>query len=302
MSIPIVKQTVSGPPLPVGTNIAYARDIATHQWKQFQCTSDGYITYHDLYPFPPYENLGDLQQFGPLTIRDNLNTYSNVYDVTSLSAAPFDGLHLNKMRFGFMCRSLHYNTDYFMRSFVKTNESLDGYSGHYMITEKVYPLGVFSLFENAFIAGLGCMLPGSPYFYLHIGSYSLLSDIYVIPVQPSGCIVNSQNEVLSFGATAVLQKWTGDRLHELKGSIYVLLNNETGVAFEFQLPNRTSRYISFIIPAGGKIKQFADGFYIASNSAGEHFLYSINNNGTLIDQLDIGTCNIDNPLEILAVA
>lgn len=309
MSIPIVKQNVSGPPLPVGTNISYAREIYTLQWRQFQCTSDGYVSYQDLYPFPPYENRGLFQPLLRLVLPDrvvNLGDWDDyVYDVESFQVANFDPqLFENAKVFhcGFICRSVKQNAyDNLLRSYIKIGTDVDRV---FVITENVYPLGVFSILENVYVAGLGCTVQGSPYFYLHIGTYASASNMVTIPVNASACIVNGKYEVLSFGTASTVAKYHTDSVSftDLHGYVYVLLNNETGVALELKVPYLTWKYVTFTIPAGGKIKQFANGFYIASNSAGEHFLYSINNNGTLIDQLDIGTCNIDNPLEILAVA
>lgn len=307
MSIPIVKQNVSGPPLPVGDTIAYAKDIQTHQWKQFQCGLDRYVTYQELYPFPPYENTQVYNTLFRLTMpADMLVPETNyAYAISYFRVANFDLqriLNLEEITCAFSARSIvsgRYND--FFTTYIRLNS---GAGNTFKIVENAYPMNVFSLFENVFVAGLGCSYGGAPYFYIHIGTYTDASDMTIVPVNEAACIVNAYYEVSAFGAASTVTKNSTNSKYfaDLSGYIYVLLNNVTGVALEFKAPNKTWKYVTFTIPSGGKIKQFADGFYVASNSLGEHFLYSINNNGTLIDKLDIGTCNIDNPLEIFAVA
>jgi hypothetical protein len=38
-------------------------------------------------------------------------------------------------------------------------------------------------------------------------------------------------------------------------------------------------FVQLAIPSGGEIKQFANGYYIATDGSSNMFLYNINNNG-----------------------
>lgn len=80
--------------------------------------------------------------------------------------------------------------------------------------------------------------------------------------------------------------------------LYTLLKRDGTFALTSQFSDTV--YGRFNIPSGGEIKQFMNGYYLATDGGGSLYLYSINNGGELITALT-GEFNTSLPLAFLDV-
>jgi hypothetical protein len=303
----LTKQTITGGDLETGDLVAYVGNYIV------KCSSTGAITAKFVSPFPPY---GDGASAGSYVSLGQLK-YSNGDLPVSISKFTASAYGIGMIMFlqddnGY----LGVQTSRWSKSAIT---SLTQAPGDILIDPLMtgentnitnHPEALTALPTMFFTddyhykVGLGKYLSGAPNFTFVNSTLYNNGNAYVYSVDAQYCKI-IDNSVQCYGfyddnATGdwhiLLDNINGYVCH--KYTIYIgEIEGQPGddwvqTAFET---------IQLAIPSGGEIKQFANGYYIASDSGSGLFLYSINNGGTLIDELSYGTYNPDLPLEFFNV-
>lgn len=162
---------------------------------------------------------------------------------------------------------------------------LDIYTGD----PSLYGSDSYSSTLTTYVTGLGKDGYGVDCYSIHVAiAYDNSTTLYGfcnVNIDSTKCLSDSSG-VLSFG-------YCFDTSHRC----HVLLNNETGYVAMFstygQSGTISATYYQLVIPSGGVIKQFANGYYLTTNGAGALFLYSVQNGGTLVSELTTDTYDPD---------
>jgi hypothetical protein len=272
MTIPIVKQTITGSELPTGDLYSYCRGVNDNAVYLTHCSTAGVISRQSISPFPPSSFTLALNEL--VTARYNYGNNAPLQNVTKFAASGIVG---NYGLFGFIA-----NESALVAVYNYQDSSGAVYATESEVAGSPTLLYVHLASANNYIMwhGLGKDELGVDNFRIRYTQPPYSGDAFI---DSTKCIVDSTG-VKCFGA------W----LDPNTSFLYVLLNPTTGCMYS------EGDYYNLVMPSGGEIKQFAASCYIATDTLGAMFLYSIEAGGTLIGELS-GTYDPSISLEFMGV-
>lgn len=280
MTITINQQTITGSELPTGDLYEYRKDAVTGVWTLISGGAGGQIYTQAITPFPP----------SSFTASPNLSWTLIAYSSSNSYIGPFSGI--TKIALGVTSGQILVLVP------VGTNSSeiyrSVGSTSAQRITGSILPtvfyitrnLSGTSPFNNYSITGLGITYLSAPNLYITRDkpySSSLTATSWALNVAMCDVVDNS---VQSYGV------W------DSANHVYVLLSKTVGTMAALQIDSTTVTYSQLVIPSGGEIKQFANGYYLCTDGSANLYLYSINNGGELVTQLDPSTYDDSLSLEL----
>lgn len=297
MSVTLTEQVITGGPLPTGLLYFYSKCLALNMWYGFKFVPGDHWYYCTFPTFPP--TTYDVGNWVQMSILNGTN--ANIVEVNGPPT------HASELRLNCHVKYADGSSSVAQLQSGTCYDPIisDVYSSNFCVqapnstlvslwadqTGNAFSIG-YNLPNAYYWHGLGKTAVNLPYYYIACtthtgpptqGQHSVANTI-TYPLDVSKCVVVS-NSVQCYGSYT-----TG-------ASIYALLNpNGIMVA----IVNGVTAYYQLTVPAGGTIRQFLNGYYLATDASNNVFLYSINNNGTLITQL-LGGYNPTTTIELLAI-
>jgi len=288
MSVAITKQTITGSELPTGGLISYVKDRSTGAYTILTSTSGGGISIQGVIPFPPTEftsapvsvgtakynnGSGLITSFTSISkvefLKDQFGHYSGLI-VGTASGLTGTAVFSNIVTY-------NINENYFYDSFYVNSR----------ISPTLLICETYGTTVDRRIYGLGKdSVTSQP-------NLSIKNGVWTANVNVA-YVKTSSNSCLNYGYSII------------GGTLYVLLNDSTGALAKIDNIDTSNQVISptysyLTIPSGGVIKQLSKGYYLCTNAADDLFLYSINNGGEFVCQLDRDTYDEDTAIEFFDV-
>ena len=299
MSVTLTEQVITGGPLPTGPLYFYSKCLALNMWYGFKFVPGDHWYYCTFPIFPPASyDVGGWVQAGALA-----GGLANIVEVNGPATHSYEldincGLRFADGSISVFCIQGSVGSDpissdiYVQNSFFALTVNKNLFYIWADQSSNAFQQGPSQVNVVAWY-GLGKNTSNLPYYYIdrrtHV-SPSVSGSAASAPVgsyalDVSKCVVVS-NSVQCYGvyATSI--------------SLYALLN-PTGIMVAI-VNGAAPAYYQLTVPAGGTIRQFLNGYYIATDASNNVFIYSINNNGTLITQL-LGGYNPTTTIELLAI-
>jgi hypothetical protein len=320
MSITLTEATISGGPLPtgVGYNYSFCDDI--QMWYAFRINPiTGVVQYQQLPIFPPttFDNSDGAwrtpvtSQGEPITLDlpatlskwDMKPTHQKPLWVPHFSVKPGAGpltvttkIYSSIVLIGQSWSSFSAPE----RSFTPAAFDWCGGSDHQSDLSDYIITGGNTVCDYLQAAIGGKMDTGEPAYRFYSkkpDSIHTNSGIWptenVMPLDSTKCTVIN-NTVQCYGIYSTLIPGQ----YGYTAKVYFLLST-SGIMGAYGVSNEIV-YYQLTVPAGGVIRQFMRGYYIATDATNKVFLYSINNNGTLIQEL-LGTYDPTLSLELFYI-
>lgn len=275
----LVKQNVGSTELPTGSKYGYGVNPVNGAVTMFYSAADGLYS-QSFAPFPPTNySFGATKVFGWLQPGEDVGdqpVHPATLDIIRVVYTGTGEYYIllqdmtNRRNFVFCSRDKYIRTI----TALSGTQYWDGclYGGFH---NAVYVPEVWGTF---ICVGLGRMYNGA-------ANFTIGTPASAVAVNANYCEVNEHNEVVNYGVFGKGFR-LGANNYQIK--TYVLLKR-SGEAAVHTMPQAGSpgslAYVRYTVPVGGEIKYFADGIYIASDAAGNDFLYTINGTGTLVCEL-----------------
>lgn len=308
MSVTLVEQIIAGGPLPTGVGYAYSRCTSLNMWYAFRIhATTGLIQYQQLPVFPPtaFNNADEawVDTAKYINTPDKLSQWivipQHKTELNIVSYCVNGPTHASPDDSTLCGGDLTVNTGNASASNRVTNGAVAAVHG--FGTDDAY-----SMYPR-WAAVLGKKITGQPHYYIHVSGVVSPSVVLTVPIDSSKCIV-VDNKVECYGVyihDASVQSSPGVFTSQAYKT-YALLS-PAGIMVEITIVHSggsstvtATNYYQLTVPAGGTIRQFLNGYYIATDVSNNVFLYSINSNGTLITQL-LGTYSPSLAIELLAI-
>jgi hypothetical protein len=320
MSITLTEATITGGPLPtgVGYNYSFCDDI--QMWYAFRIhPTTGVVQYQQLPTFPPttFDN-ADGAWYTPITSQGGSLTVDLPADLSKWDMKPTHQKPLWVSHF--LVKPGAGPVTVTTKAYSAITANGQGWPS-FNAPDHHFTPAAFDwcgsgdhqsdiseyIIENANIVGDylqvavgGKMDTGEPAykFYskkpdsIRTNSHIWPNDIYM-PLDSTKCtIVDSAVQCYGMYSTLIPGQYG------YTPKVYFLLTT-SGIMGAYGISNEIV-YYQLTVPAGGVIRQFMRGYYIATDVTNKVFLYSINNNGTLIQEL-LGTYDPTLSLELFHI-